>query len=207
MTIATVSLPESIRWGAAREHSRYAINGCECRSDGNGGAFLTVTDGRLLAIRKADADLGDAKPFIIPGGMLPRKKAGDVVTLDSAGKLSGLKSRITDEPMAAAFPPCHDVLPDPTETTKGGKLRYDRVLTLSVALLHSLARAICSRDNDTLRVTLLLAADGKPIAVLAAGDDPTESLGVLMPCSGDDREKFASTYTARRDSYRAACQQ
>ena len=206
-SVSTVSLPEGIRHAAAREHSRYAINGVEVRGDGNGAAYLTATDGRVLAVRRTDGDINGAPPFIVPYSLLPRRKAGEVVTFKD-GQLSGLKSRITDEPVGGSFPPCGDVLPDVAATGKGGAVKYDRCITLSVSLLHNLARAICDgKDNDALAVSILLPAEDscKPFAVLPAGDDGTDSIGVLMPINGRDRQGFVGSYSARRESYVAAC--
>ena len=205
-SVSTVTLPEGIRHAAAKEHSRYAICGVEVRGDGNGAAFLSATDGRVLAVRRTEGEVSGAEPFIVPGSLLPRRKAGEVVTLRD-GQLSGLKSRITDEPMAATFPPCADVVPDVAATGKGGKEKYARCITLSVTLLHNLARAICDgKDNDTLAVSILLPEDpAKPFAVLPAGDDGTDSIGVLMPINGRNRQGFVESYGARRDSYCAAC--
>ena len=205
-SVSRVTLPEGIRHAVAKETSRYAICGVEVRGDGNGAAYLSATDGRVLAVRRTEGEVSGAEPFIIPGSLLPRRKAGEVITYRD-GQLSGLKSRITDDPVGGCFPPCADVVPDVAATSKGGKEKYDRCLTLSVSLLHGLARAICDgKANDTLRVSLLLPEDPcKPVAVLPAGDDDTDALGVLMPCNGRKRQGFVETYSDRRDSYRAAC--
>ena len=203
-SLSTVTLPAGIRHAVAADSSRYAINGVQVRSDGNGAAFLTATDGRVLAVRRTEGEVG-AEPFIVPGTLLPRRKAGEVVTLKD-GQLTGAKSRVTDEPMAATFPPCADVIPDCAECSKDGKPKYDRVITLSAQLLYNLARAITDgKANDSLRVSLLLPVNpSKPFAVLPCGDDSTDSLGVLMPVNNAGRQPFVESYSARRDAYCSA---
>ncbi len=201
-SLSTVTLPEGIRHAVATDSSRYAINGVEVRSDGNGAAFITATDGRVLAVRRTEGEVSGAEPFVIPGTLLPRRKAGETVSLKD-GQLTGLKSRVTDEPMAATFPPCADVIPDVAATGKGGAVKYDRCITLSAKLLYNLARAITDgKGNESLRVSLLLPVNpSKPFAVLPCGDDSTDSLGVLMPCNGSERQGFVERYSARRDTY------
>ncbi len=205
MSTQVINVPDGTRHAIAADSSRYAINGAEVRSDGNGAAFITATDGRVLAVRRAEGEVGAAGPFVIPGSMLPRRKAGDVIT-NTDGKLHGLRSKLTDEPIASTFPPCADVIPDVAATAKGGAVKYDRVLTLSAQLLFNLAKAITDgKANDTLRVSLLLPVDPcKPIAVLPSGDDHTDSLGVLMPATGVERQGFVELYATRRDTYQAA---
>lgn len=190
-----------MRHAIAKDTSRYAIRGVEVRParfDGNGkqdpdGVYLTATDGHVLAVKFADGET--AEPIIVPGDLLPSRKAGDKIMRDNGRLLSQYAGKY-GEPVDGAFPPCADIFPVVNVNEKGRE--GHRAIGLNARLLWNLARAIC--DDGEESITLLIPpTPTKPIPVLAA--DPGHGFGVIMPVRVDgapeiDWEKHRADYTA-----------
>ena len=190
VTETIVHTPCGMRHVCAAENRRYAIAGVEARPAGDGEAYLSATDGRVLAVRKTAGTV--AKPIILPLELLPKRKSGETIT-GSNGTLANSKTQA--EPLAGSFPPCHDVTPDVTE-------KYGRAICIDAELLWNLARGIGHPDTG-YRVTLILPDNPvKPIAVVGPEDGP-DGFGVLMPCRIGD--SYRERYSERREAYSVAC--
>lgn len=158
---------------AARETSRYAINGILPVGVKDESGWLVATDGRSLSFTAANIDRPGKHP-IIPHDAF--KGAASIVLNGDIRSIKASKSKAVTvhEPEEGSFPPIMDVVPDPDRNQQPVTW-----ISLNAALLLAVARAV---TDGVEHVTIGITAANKPILVM-----PVEGpgLGVLMPVNGD----------------------
>lgn len=186
-----ITIPNGIRHCCAREGSRYAIQAVEARPGNEPGeAYLSATDGRVLAVVPTSADDLE-KPILIPYDVLPTRKDNDVILKENGFFRQVRGGKIVDEgDPDGSFPPTADVVP------KGDTFKL--VIGLNAGLLLNLAHAVGEEGT----VTLLIGKPNKPIGVMGP-----EGFGVLMPANIEHRELEQAQVRWDRDAdaYRDAC--
>lgn len=205
-----VNVPTRIDKACAKASSRYAINGVKISPHTDDGrAWLTATDGHLLAAVPTDIE-GDRNPSdYMPASVVPTSGRDRHVTRNGQWQnAKGKFAPIEDNP--GNFPPCHDVMPDIDPDSPD-----TMVIGLDAKLLLNLAQALGSDKVYLIVAKSDLKVKGekqkygdppryahttKPIRVVPGFDDGAEGFGVLMPVSGDSNP--AAYYKARRDQYR-----
>lgn len=198
-----VIVSNQILHAAAKENSRYAINGFCVHKTG----VLSATDGRMLAIRRQVQDGSGAdrypstdpiKKTIVPREIMPNatKKPKTVkIEVDgtecAATPVVEAKNRITDsgvkvsgQAVEGTFPPVVDIFPGPDTRDK-----YEMV-SFNPAMLAKLAQAVEDPENGMITLCVRKDSPLKPMIVIGHGEQG--GVGMLMPVNGD-----ADTYTER----------
>lgn len=179
---------------AARETSRYAINGVQYvpASHDPEAAYLVATDGHCLSVvtAKQQGDVSGYTPAqsIIPAELIP-KGSDKVRDMTLSGKVSRMtKAGLVESDYAeGTFPPCSDVIPDIDECVG---------ITLNAALLLKIANAIGATPSGLKceSVTLFIdpSQNGKLRPIRVCGQN---GIGVLMPINTDAnvREQYETT--------------
>jgi DNA polymerase III sliding clamp (beta) subunit (PCNA family) len=180
-TDTVVSMPTSLKNVCAADHSRYAINGAYIATDGNTGAAV-ATNGHMLALLTGLDVEGPPASAIVPRGCMNTRKAGSRVRIGAErSECEGAAGSWTSaDNVEGSFVPFLDVLPD----TAG----YVTSVTLNAAYLKALADALATGDSPNA-VTIHITNPSKPVYITGANPD---GIGVLMPCSGDDRPALAA---------------
>lgn len=196
-----IEIPTAIGEACDREGSaRYALGSVHVSPIDAGGAWLTATNGRMLAVVKTagEADGTALMPAAAARGSEVSGKNTPVASLNGnwttpRGKL------LPPENSGLQFPACDGVLNKEFCAGLSDALHHDRIVavTIDAGLLLNLAKSISGRKAERYAVTLLIPAmaeDGSPryvheggIAVLpdaASGDYVPDAAGVLMPLNG-----------------------
>ena len=169
----TVKLTTRIGKATAKKASRYAITGVQVEPAGKHNVRLIATDGRILAIVRADGDTD--KPRNIPQAVIPTKKTGGRIVGNGQWQNSDGKFAAEDSEQVN-FPDYRSVIPDIAD--------YDVSFAIDAQLLLNLAQAIGGHDGaaaktDTVVHIAIKTNDkhtsNKPLLVVGQG------IGVIMP--------------------------
>lgn len=179
------TLPPGLKKCAAKDPSRYALNGADVRPDPDHAdtALISLTDGRILAVLETEAE-GLGGPVFVPGESLQTGKAEAAAERDGDGDrfivtIRGKAPTVAVCPATERFPPVADVIPDPAN--------YRPVCRVNVGYLMKLAQALASDEYGTADcLTILCATEPeqsvrKPLIVLGKRG----SIGVIMPVQID----------------------
>lgn len=185
---------------AAKETSRYAINGALVVS-GKTSGWAVATDGLRLSAIKAEKHEGKPGHAIVPSDLLGKCSTGVHVSVNGDirahdfGPKGPKGTQRVGEPVEGTFPPFLEVLP-PLD----GQQKY-AVLGINPALLSVLSQLMIEGD---VGVSLLIPLGGDapdeasglyPCAkrsVLAVGHG---GFAAIMPCTTADPEVLAERYT------------
>ena len=186
---------QNIRAGFAQTPGRYAICGVHFKRAGDDSVFATVTDGRILGIRKLRGECD--VPVVVPGELVTRRKS-DSLTRIGNELIENAKGDRAD-PASGNFPDIDkSIIPvaDPKNV---------RVLNISGELLRNLATCIGSDDRSlTLLIPLAEESYAKPIPCLGYSSDGNVNLGVVMPRNQPkDIDAECATFNRLRAEYLA----
>lgn len=174
-----------IHSAAAREATRYTLNGVMFEKDDNG-ARLVATNGRILAVVPVE-DEGDT-PGMVSTDTLKEATKGRTNSRTEA------VLRLPDEERALVQTksgtieqerPDHVRMPDYRSIVRGLKTDTGLQVTLSAEHLLALIEALGARSNELSGITLTFQRkgtdldDSAPVHVRALGDD--EAFGIIMP--------------------------
>lgn len=196
----TISVRTRIDKAMAKSNSQYAIAGALVRPYGGErfDAWLTATNGHLLACVPVNAK-GDLSPADqMPASLVPTVKSGGTITRNGMW-LNDRGRYVETDDNPGAFPPTRDVVPEMSDSGY-------YAISLNAKLLLDLAQAL---GGDS--VTLIVCPDKdaekdaphhrKPIRVLPGGENAdNKSFGVLMPRS--TTRDVAKDWAERTKQYR-----
>lgn len=201
-----ITCPTDIGKVTAKEYSRYAIEAVAIMPDHTNGesVFLTATDGRMVAIVRADFErAGNVEGAGLDAQWLPRDLASGGCALRLAkGQSQTLFGEglhwvdddagvFAEQPGGGNFPPIADLLPESVEGTL--------CVRLNTKMLATLAKALNDGVSDCPEAVTLFIRHANPgemviRPVVAVGN---RGIGLLMP-RGNGEEGNPSSDAAER---------
>ncbi len=199
---AQVALKGRFRNCCAKESSRWAIAAVQIQPH-NDGALAIATDGKLMAIEKADVVEGKLdEPVLVPSSIVPNTRGGGTIELNGRAEHKGKVAEYAE----GAFPQWHDgILPDLNATVMNtAEPLYPTAICLDAELLFNLAKAIGRNIHDAggTVVTLFLPKDGKRAIGVMGHEGGIGALMPVNPCLAD-RQPPESAFQRMREDYTA----
>jgi hypothetical protein len=175
----TVTPTTDISHAAAKEPTRYAMQGAKVVPSKDGDGYLVATDGRMLAIAPARVEKHEPSAVdpIIPATLLKGNVRRVQCNGDIRTEYHGRKADAVGAPLTDAFPSAPDVFPD----TEAGTWEW---VAFDAALLARLALAIGAADGVRVGIRTDRCS---PLVVLPVNSEGADgAMGLLMPISGGD---------------------
>lgn len=176
--------------------SRYALGGVHVRPASSGGAWLTATDGRVMAVAQSAESMAESET-IVPMDLAAGATKSRAVSCTLNGRWENSKGKF-GLPIEGRFPKCQDVL-------KGIDVN-GTLLSINAQLLANLAAALTEVGDDQA-VTLIIGPDrdkdghvSRSVAVVGK-----LGIGMITPMPGPTRGAVEQFNTVRA-AYIADCQ-
>lgn len=180
---------------AAKDATRYAIQGVAIIQKGDGATFLAATDGRMLSMVRAYPEDGDDMPSILGNGRIyppaafvaarkaAKRKADAELTLNGSAFVQGDGATTEYARVDGTFPDAIEVIPK-GEGVQTLRINADCLARLQRALgangveIHVHALTPAGQLDPSMPLTV------RPIYTDGPGTDDG-SFGILMPIRGD----------------------